>query len=401
MSERPARRKAAGSAAAALRRRNRELAALNTIARELNRSLDLHQALDTALGHVARLLDLRTAWIWLLDEPSGTYYLAAQRELPPALADHPERMDGEAYCYCLDTYKRGDLEGAANVNVVSCSRLWGLVDSTAGLRYHASIPLYAHGRRMGVLNVASAAWRKLSAADLDLLHTIGDLLSIAIERTRLYARSAELGAAEERSRLAREFHDTLAQRLAGVALQLESADALLEAGEGPARVGSVVRQALELVRAGLDEARRSVLDLRAAPLEGRKLPEALQALAEEVGRQGPLQVAFHAAGSRPLAPRVEVGLYRIAQEALANVLKHSAATHARVGLEVHPERVELSVEDDGRGFDPAQAPRGRFGLSGMNERARLLGGALRLRSTPGAGTCVAVTVPDVPEARPA
>ena len=82
---------------------------------------------------MAELLDLRTAWIWLLDETKGTYYLAAQQNLPPALAEHPDRMDGEGYCYCLDTYRQGDLEGAANVNVITCSRLNGLVDSTDGL----------------------------------------------------------------------------------------------------------------------------------------------------------------------------------------------------------------------------------------------------------------------------
>src|SRR5215207_3502611 len=113
-----------------LERRNHELSVLNEI------------ALGFTLSQVAELLGLRTAWIWLIDDSSPEPYLAAARNLPPALADDPSRMDGSGYCYCLDTYKRGDLEGAANVNVLTCSRLDGLVDGTGGLRYHASIPLY-------------------------------------------------------------------------------------------------------------------------------------------------------------------------------------------------------------------------------------------------------------------
>jgi two-component system NarL family sensor kinase len=104
-------------------------------------------------------------------------YLAAAQNLPPVLADEPRRMDGSGYCYCLDTYRKGDLEGAANVNVLTCSRLDGLVDGTDGLRYHASIPLYAGEKKLGVMNVASPAWRGLGSEDLQLLNTVGDLLS--------------------------------------------------------------------------------------------------------------------------------------------------------------------------------------------------------------------------------
>src|ERR687885_1093995 len=263
-----------------LRRLNHELSVLNAIARELNRSVNLSETLDFTLSQVAELLGLRTGWIWLRGEDSSEPYLAAAQNLPPALANNPRRMDGSGYCYCLDTYKKGDLEGAANVNVLACSRLKGLVDGTDGLRYHASIPLYAQSKKLGVMNVASPDWRRLSPEDLQLLYTIGDLLSIAVERARLFARSTRLGAAEERNRLAREIHDTLAQGLTAAALQLESADALLGAGSSPKRAREPLRRALALTQSNLEEARRSVLDLRAAPLEGRSLSEALEILVE-------------------------------------------------------------------------------------------------------------------------
>lgn len=377
-----------------LERRNHELSVLNAIARELNRSVDLDEALEFTLAQVAELLDLRTGWIWLAGEDSPQTYLAASRNLPPALSNNPSLMDGSEYCYCLDSYGRGDLSGAANVNVLACTRLSGLVDGTDGLRYHASIPLYAGEEKLGVMNVASPDWRSLSERDLHLLYTIGDLLSIAVERARLFSRSARIGALEERNRLAREIHDTLAQGLTATMLQLESADALLHAGGGFERARQPLRRALNLTQANLEEARRSVLDLRAALLEDRPLAEALEALMSRWEAETGLEARFEAVnGARPLPPRVEVALYRVCQEALANVARHAAADRVTVRLVVTPERVRLGVEDDGRGFDAEQVPAERHGIVGMRERVNMLGGVFELHSAPGGGTSVGATVP--------
>src|SRR5829696_759402 len=370
-----------------LRRLNHELSVLNAIARELNRSVNLGEALEFTLAQVAELLGLRTGWIWLTNEDSSEPYLAAAQNLPPALADDPRRMDGSGYCYCLDTYKRGDLEGAANVNVLTCSRLDGLVDGTDGLRYHASIPLYAQDMKL-----ASPGWRSLSPEDLQLLYTVGDLLSIAVERARLFAQSTRLGAVEERNRLAREIHDTLAQGLTATALQLESADALLDAGSEGAH--EPLRRALSLTRSNLEEALRSVLDLRAAPLEGRPLSEALSALIDRWEAETGIGARYRAVnGSRPLPPRVEAALYRICQETLTNVARHAGAERVAIQLVATPERVRLVVEDDGRGLDSSRVPEGRHGIVGMRERAEMLGGTLEVRSGPGAGTRIEAIVP--------
>lgn len=377
----------------ALQQRNRELSILNAIARELNRSVDLGQALNAVLAQVAELLDLQTGWIWLLREETGESYLAAAQNLPPGLAANPHLME-EQRCYCLDTYRAGDLKGAANINVIACSRLVRLVEGAEGLRYHASVPLYAHQKKLGVLNVASADWRELSADDLRLLHTVGDLLSIAVERARLFSRSVQLGAVEERFRLARELHDTLGQGLTAVLLKLEGIDALLEAGAEVKKVRQAVQQALDLARVNLEEARRAVLDLRAAPLEGRTLAEALASLATELSARESVEIACQAiGGSRPLPVRVEAGLYRIAQESLHNAVQHAGARRVALQLVTTPAQVRLVVQDDGCGFDPSQIPRDRFGLIGLNERARLLDGSLELESSPGRGTRLEVVIP--------
>jgi two-component system, NarL family, sensor kinase len=213
---------------------------------------------------------------------------------------------------------------------------------------------------------------------------------------RLFARQAEFGATLERNRLAREIHDTLAQGLAAITLQLETADALLDAGSGAhaARTQLAITQALRLARANLEEARRSVLDLRAAPLDGRTLAQALSALAEESSSKGNVPVWFQVTGgSRPLPGRVEAGLYRIAQEAVGNAVRHAGARTIRLKLLAQPGQVRLLVIDDGRGFDATAMPKDRYGLAGINERVHLIGGQLNLQTSPGRGTRVEVRVP--------
>jgi two-component system NarL family sensor kinase len=361
---------------------------------------DLEESLEAALATVADVLGLETGWVWLLDE-SGEPRLAAARALPPALRDHPDAMRGD--CYCLKTFRAGDLRGAANVNVVWCSRLALLIDDDRAdevgrLQCHASVPLAVGDRRLGMLNVASRDWRVLSDAELSLLTTAGALVSLAVERSRLEATTVRALAAEERNRLAREIHDTLAQGLAALTMQLEVADALIAPHrDANARLHAAVNRALALARSTLDEARRSVLDLREAPLDGRTMRDALETLAADARRQSGHQpivdVVVRDGADDGLPPAVQSGLYRIAQQALANAVRHARAETIVVRLTRDLDGVRLRIEDDGIGFDPAAVPSDRFGLVGMRERARLLGGTLVVESAPDAGTVIDVLVP--------
>ncbi|MYB55722.1 MAG: GAF domain-containing sensor histidine kinase [Gemmatimonadetes bacterium] len=372
-----------------LKQRNRELSILNAIAHALNQSVNLDQALETALKKVAALLGLSTSWIWLMHEDTHQPYLAAAQNLPPVLRDNPSKMGG--WCYCLDTYEKGDLKGAANVNVVACSRLKGLVEGTDGLQYHASIPLYAQKKKVGVLNVGSAEWRELSDEDLRLLNTVGDLMSIAIERARLYEKSIETGAVDERFRLARELHDTLGQNLVAILMRLETLDALLDGNTDRKILSKTVRDAIALARDNLEDARRAVLDLRAAPLENRTLIEALKTLGQNIG--GAASVRVKSIGEHPLSVRIEASLYRMAQEALNNIAQHADAQKVLIELTSTPQYVQLVVEDDGREFDPENVREDRYGLIGLNERAHLLGGSFAIESAPDRGTRLEIHIP--------
>jgi two-component system NarL family sensor kinase len=380
-----------------LRRRNRELATLRKIAERLNTGVGLYETLANTLPLVVELLNLHTGWLFLLDK-QGEFHVATHHDLPPALAYPGSPWQPE--CTCQKLARAGELRDTAQV--VECSRLRDATGDRQGLAYHASVPLVEGERLLGILNVATSEWDLFTPQDLQLLSAVGYQLATAIERTQLAEQATQMALVEERNRLAREVHDTLAQELAGIALQLEAADALLDSAPDRARVR--IRQALEQARESLDEARRSVLNLRAGPLERQTLAAALDALgqrfAEETGIAVTTSVALE--GLR-LPARSEEALYRIAQEALANVRRHAQASAVAIELSIAGDDARLTIADDGRGFsadaEPADPAHG-FGLIGMHERARLLNGWMRVSSCPGEGAQVEVRIPLHEQRRP-
>jgi signal transduction histidine kinase len=200
---------------------------------------------------------------------------------------------------------------------------------------------------------------------------------------------------EERARIAREFHDTLEQALAGIGLQLNGlADVLRNAPSEALRILGVARS---MVRHSQEEAKRSVRNLRTFALEQSNLSTALSQLAVQTrnGWTGNIEVGVSGAALR-LPARVETHLLRISQESINNAIKHGAPKNVRVNLTFGSDLLQLSVEDDGCGFDAEHAsgsPVGHFGLLGMRERAEKIGGALKIRSAPGTGTKVELSLP--------
>ncbi|MEL6867866.1 MAG: GAF domain-containing sensor histidine kinase [Bacteroidota bacterium] len=369
-----------------IQQQNEELAILNAIAQDLNREVRLDKALTATLERVVSLLDLQTGWVWLIDQESGSPYVAASHQLPPVFLEQPQLLEGT--CYCLERYLRDRMAEATNISEITCTRLKDLKEGTKGLLYHASVPLYSKTQKIGIFNVVSTNLQELPQSRLQLLYTIGDMLSIAIERARLYENSRQAGIVAERNRLARELHDTLAQGLSAISLKLETIDALLEQTSSETKIAQLLQQTKALTKYNLEEARRSVLNLRATPLQLHRLPEALETLIRRVPIEAYIDVQGH---YRPLVLRLEMGLYRIAQEAIQNALHHADAQHLYLRLHYKAEQIILSIEDDGKGFDPAQLSPNSFGLAGMAERAKLLNGNLEIKSTPGKGTLIRIT----------
>ncbi len=306
-------------------------------------------------------------------------------------------MAGNHSCWCLESFEDGELT-PKNVDVMECSRLRPAVqreqvDLTEGLTYHASIPLYSHGQALGIMNLAGPAWRKLTREELRLLSIIAYQVGVALERASLAEESKRLARAEERTRIARDIHDTLAQALTAIGLQLEGA--LQQLDRDPTRARARLEQALVVTRQSLEEARQSVTDLRAAPLAGKPLRQALTTLVRSFTSETGVQVDLKLPDADSELPvRVEVELFRIAQEALANVRKHARARRVEVGLRRRGDLLRLWIADDGQGFRPGRAAgHDRFGLQGMRERAHALGGRLRVESRADSGTRVSASVP--------
>jgi len=356
----------------------REVEIIASISESLNRAPTVQAALESTLDVIARELQLDTGWVWLVDPETGHMYSAAARNLPPYLQE-PVRMTG-ASCWCIEQFRAGELD-ASNVDVMGCSRLRPAVnehrdDLTRNIAHHASVPLYFQSKPLGIMNVTAPETRRLSPRELRLLSLIGSQLGIAIERARLADENATHARADERTRLAREIHDTIAQSLTAIALEIE-------AGR--------TDEALRITRATLDEARRSVMNLRAEPLAGKPLAQALKVLVREFTSQSGIRVALDTASACALPLAVEAELYRIAEQSLANVRQHARAKNVRLTLRCTRDAATMTIEDDGVGFAPRRVPDDRHGLRGMRERARLAGGTLRIRTGP--GTRIEVRVP--------
>jgi two-component system NarL family sensor kinase len=373
----------------------RALRVLKEVAEALNSAPTEQRAAGEALSRMAALLGVETGWVWLRDAESGRFYSAAVQSLPPYLQE-PVRMTGRS-CWCLELFQSGQLT-ARNIDVVECSRLSPAVksrqaDLTHGLRCHASVPLYAGDRPLGVMNLAMRGWRRLSRQELDLLTTIADQVGVAIERSRLGAQSVEHARADERAHIARDVHDTLAQGFTAVALHIEAGLSQLEPSD---EAGVSLRRALDVARQSLDEARRSITSLRASSLDSRPLAEALGALSRQFTADTGVRVRADIADVGPLPGDVEFELFRIAGEALTNVRKHAGAREVSVRLDSGRGRVRLTVADAGAGFRMRGARRRGFGLVGIEDRARQVGGRATVRSAPGQGTTITVTIPLAP-----
>ena len=227
------------------------------------------------------------------------------------------------------------------------------------------------------------------------------LAAAAEEQTRTnkqlvhYASSLEeLTISRERNRMARELHDTLAHSLSAVTVQLGAVETLWESS--PEAAKALLMQADGSARDGLDEARRALQALRASPLEDLGLVLALEALTKEAAERtgAKLHLDMPKMSLTFLEPHFEQSIYRVAQEAIENCVRHAMAKTLWVSL-IHSEnQIQISIQDDGQGFDQTHsAPSGHYGIEGMKERAHVIGGTLQVESSLGKGTMVKLVVP--------
>jgi signal transduction histidine kinase len=256
------------------------------------------------------------------------------------------------------------------------------------------LPLVFKGETIGALELRGALDRPFDDENARLLQPFADAAAVAIENARLYEQARYLATLAERNRLARELHDTIAQGLTAVTMQLEAAQRSFD--RDSARTRTRLARAHELARETLADVRRSVWTLAEPLVDGGALPEALDALTRRFVERTGLQASYvHHGGPPTVEHSTATQALRVVQEALQNIEKHAHASQVKVQSHLDDAALRLSVHDDGVGFEPA-APRpgaGGFGLLSLQERARLTGGELQIESAPGAGTRVSLVIP--------
>jgi nitrate/nitrite-specific signal transduction histidine kinase len=358
-----------------LRERNEELIALNALAATLTRSLDPAALLGGAVEAVRVILPITAAAGYTLGE--GVPHLATQ---------HPARL-GAA----------GEPMSAAAAAALRSGEL--CVQSSAAGKVVA-LPVGVGGAPLGALAALVPMSVPLPTRTRILLGAVADQVGLALRTAEFAAEGRELAVLEERTRLAREIHDTLAQQLTGIVLQLEAAEAM-QSRKQSERSRDLIVAAREQARLALQEARRSVWNLRPMPLEGAGLTAAIALEAERFGSRTGIAVTVRNDGvprHLALAPQSEVAVFRILQEALANAGHHSNARNAEVHLRAADGELLLTISDDGSGFDTADfglaaSSPGSYGLLGMRERAHLIGADLEVSSERAGGTRISVSVP--------
>ena len=263
-----------------------------------------------------------------------------------------------------------------------------------------AVPILSQGRVLGNLYLTEKnAAPEFDADDEETLERFATQAALAIENARLHRQVQALAVTEERERIAREMHDSLAQVLGYVNTKAQAAQALLGNDQGE-RAAVQIGQLAEAAREAYADVREGILGLRTSPGQERGFVETLRLYLErwqdQSGVAVDLDLGSSSAAPVRLSPLAEVQLLRIVQEALANVRKHAHASQARIRLCRTEQWVEVTVEDDGVGFDPdggARAGFPRFGQAIMRERAEAVGGVLNVISRPHHGTRVSIRVP--------
>lgn len=258
----------------------------------------------------------------------------------------------------------------------------------AGWRSYVGIPIRHLDEIIGCINLMQLEPGFFTDVHVDRLQAFADQAAIAIQSARFYEQAQVLAAIQERERLARDLHDAVSQALFSATMITESLPAQWQ--RNPERVPQLLADLHRLIRGALAEMRTLLLELRPKSLLEANLIDLLNQLADAIQSRKHLQVELDVDERLVIPPEVKVALYRITQEALNNVSKHTLATRVHVALRQRSHAIELSITDNGQGFDPAAVSSTSLGLNIMRERAEAIGAALTIDTQPDSGTRIAV-----------
>jgi two-component system sensor histidine kinase DegS len=397
-----------------IRSNEKRLAALNEVAAIISQSLELEDVLNAAADKVKEVMDLEVVLVFLLDEESQELELKTCRGVSEEFAVGLKGLKvGEGF--------NGQVAQTGEPLLIEDAsqdpRLTREVVKREKIQAGFIVPLEAKGKVMGTLCVAMHGARQFLSEEMELLSHIANNIGVAVENARLYEKTQLMAnmekqmrenlsfycqqvtraQEEERRRIARELHDDTAQNLVALSRRLDS---LISTSDrlSPKDVTRLeeLRQETDRISDGVH---RFSQDLRPSILDDLGLLPALEWLTSDLSQHFGIAIGMGVLGSlRRFPPETELVMFRIAQEALRNMWKHSEASRAWVTVEFGNEKIILTVKDNGKGFELPErigdlASAGKLGLAGMQERAQLIGGTLTLQSKPGEGTTVIVEIP--------
>jgi signal transduction histidine kinase/ligand-binding sensor domain-containing protein len=368
--------------------RRRELEVLYRADEELYRYLHLDQVLQALVVTAIRILKAHKGSLLVWDKQRERLVMRASYGFNPETVQKMFTAAGEGVAgrvaltgqpfFVEDTH--------ADPRVT-----WNVVE-IEGIRAFVQVPIRVAGEVFGVFSADYLHPRTFTEDDHRLLLSLAERAAKAIENAQLYEQAQEMGIAEERQRLARELHDSVTQALYGVTLYAEATTRLLSSGE-VAMATDHLQELRSTAQEALREMRLLIFELRPPALEKDGLAKALQTRLEAVEERAGLATSLNIDTCERLPLGMEEGLYRIAQEALNNALKHAQAHRVTVTLHQNRHSVIMEIVDDGVGFDPMTTQEYGLGLPGMEERVTKMGGKLDIDSRPGQGTHVRVEVP--------
>jgi nitrate/nitrite-specific signal transduction histidine kinase len=378
--------------------RTHELATLNAIAARVSSSLHLNEIMADALERIMELTGMEHGIAYRIaggqgdtantgtDAEEAHLHVMVIRGYPPTFADLGDKLPlrqsaagvagsrGEPVIWSLD-----ELPTESTLR----ERL-----ATLGVEQVIAIPLMAKGRLVGSLNLSTNHSRTYPPEQIALLKTIGQQIGVAVENAYLYEQAEQAAITAERTRLARELHDAVTQTLFSANL---IADVIPRVWKRDPEEGMQNLEELrQLTRGALAEMRTMLLEMRPETLERVDIKSLLTQLADAFIGRVRVPVALDIQGNCELTHEVKIVFYRVAQEALNNIAKHSGARQVDLHLECQPGQMNLFIKDDGLGFDPGAITPDHLGIAIMRERASSIGASLKIDSQPGQGTCVAL-----------
>ena len=395
----------------AIKENERNLASLNQISSTISQSLELEQVLNAAIDNVVDIMQVDAAWIFLLNEETRELELSAHRGFSEEFARGIDRLKiGEGFSGVVaETGKPLFAEDASQD-----SRLVRDVLVKYNVHSLLAVPLSAKGEVNGTLDIAMNSHRVFQEEEIERLTAIGNQIGVAVENARLYKRQQEAAGQlgkmqeslrfylqqvtkaqeEERKRISHELHDETIQALVVLSRRLDTlaSDKKGLPEEHRHNLEEIRQQTNDVIR----EIRRLSQDLRPAALDRLGLVPALEWLASEATEYSGIRTNVSVLGNIKRFPgEVELVLFRITQEALRNVWRHSSASTAKIKVEFEEDKVRITVSDNGKGFRIPErmvdyARDGKLGLAGMQERAQLIGGTLKVSSREGKGTDVVI-----------